>query len=176
MGNEIGKAAGKWIADKLGGEAEVAVLNYPRIPQIINREKGITEGIAEHAPNAKIVATASAATPEEGMKAMETILQAHPNVKEVAAINDSGALGAFQAIKAAGKDGDDVFVGGIDATPEALDNIKQNTIYRATVDIQPFENGKIDLDFMLQLLNGEQVAPVFEPPATLVDSTTLAGK
>ena len=174
MGNEIGQAAGKWIAEKLGGEAEVAVLNYPRIPQIINREKGIKEGIAKHAPNAKVVATASAATPEEGMKAMETILQAHPNVKVVAAINDSGALGAFQAMKAAGKTGEDIFVGGIDATPEALDNIKANTIFRATVDIQPLQNGKTDLDFMLKLLNGEEVPSVFEPPAALVDASKLA--
>ncbi|XID93008.1 sugar ABC transporter substrate-binding protein [Paenibacillaceae bacterium WGS1546] len=174
MGNEIGKAAGQWIADKLDGEAEVAVLNYPRIPQIIDRERGITEGIAEHAPNAKVVATASAATPEEGMKAMESILQAHPNVKVVAAINDSGALGAYQAMRAAGKDGDDVFIGGIDATPEALDNIKQNTIFRASVDIQPLQNGEQDLEFMLKLIAGEEVPSVFEPPATLVDYSMLS--
>jgi ABC-type sugar transport system substrate-binding protein len=174
MGYTEGKAAGAWIKDKLGGNAEVALLNYPRIPQQIERDNGIKDGIKELAPNAKIVATQSAGNPEEGIKAAETILQANPIVKVFACINDGGALGALSAIEAAGKSTDDVFVGGVDATDEALDKIKKGTAFRATVDIDPLGNGKTDVELALKLIKGETVENPFVIKTKLVDASNIA--
>jgi ABC-type sugar transport system substrate-binding protein len=157
MGYTIGVEAGKWIKNKLKGEAEVLVLSYDRIPQIIARKEGIIAGIKEHAPNAKIVATQDANTIQKGMEVAETVLQAFPNIKVVAAVNDAGALGALAAIESAGKSSPELFVGGIDATDEALEKIKQGTTYRATVDIVPYENGKLDVDLIVKLLRGEKM-------------------
>lgn len=157
MGYALGLAAGKYIKESLGGEAEVAILNYPDIPQIIEREEGIEKGILELAPNANIVGTAKAGTPEEGMSATETLLQTFKDINVICAINDAGALGAYNAVEAAGKADGDFFIGGVDAIEQALEKIAEGGIYRATVDTDPYNNGIMDIDLMLKLISGEQV-------------------
>jgi erythritol transport system substrate-binding protein len=54
---------------------------------------------------------------------MQTILQAHPDIKGVICGNDTMALGAAAAIKAANRT--DIIVGGFDGSPDALAAIKQ---------------------------------------------------
>jgi ribose transport system substrate-binding protein len=161
-GMSIGEVAGKWIAEKLNGTAEVAIIDYPELKVIIDRAKGIKDGILKHAPNAKIVANQSANTVEKGMRAMETILQAHPNVKVVAAVNDAGALGVYEVVKAAKKDTPDFFIGGLDATQEALKKIKEGGMYRSTIDIDPSGMGKQIVDTALKVIKD---GPITEPIA-----------
>ena len=157
MGLNAGQIAGQWIADNLGGNAEVAILNYPKIPQLIDRDKGIRDGIAELAPNAKVVADASAATAEEGLASAETILQAHPNVNVFVCINDNGCLGALQAGKAKGKTTKDFAVVGIGGDPAALKEIAAGTSYYGTVDLQSFQDGQLAMQSVNKLLAGETV-------------------
>jgi ribose transport system substrate-binding protein len=157
MGYALGVATGKYIAEKLNGEAEIGMLNYPNLENILERERGIREGIAVNAPNAKVVATATGGTPEAGMSATETMLQANPNIKVIVSINDAGALGALSAVEAAGIKDNNSFIGGIDALDQALSEIKKGGFYKATVDTAPYSNGKYDLDLMIKMLEGEDV-------------------
>jgi ribose transport system substrate-binding protein len=170
MGLNAGQIAGQWIADNLGGNAEVAILNYPKIPQLIDRDKGIRDGIAELAPNAKVVADASAATAEEGLAAAETILQAHPNVNVFVCINDNGCLGALQAGKAKGKTTKDFAVVGIGGDPAALKEIAAGTSYYGTVDLQSFQDGQLVMQSVDKLLAGESV-----PKDQLVTLSKIVG-
>ncbi|MFC4596737.1 sugar ABC transporter substrate-binding protein [Cohnella hongkongensis] len=170
-GMAIGEEAGKWIADKLGGTAEVAIIDYPELKVIIERANGIKDGILKHAPDAKIVANQSANTVEKGMRAMETILQAHPNVKVVAAVNDAGALGVYEVVKAAKKDTPDFFIGGLDATQEALKKIKEDGIYRATIDIAPVGMGRQIVDTAVKVIAD---GPIAEPIAVNMIPVTLS--
>lgn len=174
MGHTIGQGAGRWIREKLGGEAEVAILNYPRIAQIANREKGIRDGIAEFAPKAKVVAVKPSANPEEGKAATIEILKQHPDVKVVVGINDGGALGALAAFEELRKISGDVFIGGIDATPEALDKIRNGTAYRCTVDINPHYSGILDVDFAIKLIKGQIVPNKYSENAKLVSKDNIS--
>ncbi len=151
MGGEI---AGQWIKDHLNGKAEVAILGFPQMQALIDRANGLKKGISSLAPNAKIVAEQPANTPETGMKAVETILQAHPNVKVIACTNDAGALGALQAVKAANKDSSDFCIVGLDATDQALAEIRKNGIYRGTVDIDPLGAGKLTIETCVKVIRG----------------------
>jgi len=145
-----GKNAAKWINEKLGGKAEVAIVAQDNVEAVIKRGNGIEDTIKKLAPNAKIVARQTGDTPELAMKIAETVMQAHPNVKVWQCVNDSGALGVYQAIKAMGKNSADFYVGGADATAEALAKMKEKgSIYRATVDIDPYGTGKKCVDVML---------------------------
>lgn len=168
MGHTIGQGAGKWIRDRMDGKAEVVILNYPRIAQIVKREKGIRDGIAEFAPDAEIVAVASSADPIEGKRVTGEILKKHPNVKVVVGINDGGALGALEAFEEVGKAAGDVFIGGIDATPEAVEQIKRDSVYRATVDINPYYSGMLNVDFAIKLIKGQIVPNQYSENARLV--------
>ncbi|GKX29877.1 sugar ABC transporter substrate-binding protein [Vallitalea longa] len=133
LGKIIGQEAARWINDVHNGECEVAVLDYPQIPVLLERGNGIVDAIKEYAPKAKIVAKTSAINPTEGMAKMETIFQANPEVQVVCCIGGGGAVGANEAIKAAGKLTDKIGVFAADATEQEMEAIKNNEANRMSV-------------------------------------------
>ena len=135
LGYVIGEQAAKWINEKLGGKAEVAILNYPQLPILLERGNGIKEAITKLAPNAKIVAETSAINPAEGISKMETIFQSNPNVKVVGCIGAGGSVGANEAAKAANKITDDFGIFAADATQPELKAMKNNEGVRMSVRI-----------------------------------------
>lgn len=174
-GRVIGEAAGKWIAENMDGKADVLILDYPEIESIIARGDGMVEGLLEYAPDANIAARISANNPDKGMAAMESALAANPNISVCIGVNDAGALGAYEAMMATGKaDPAKMYFGGLDATQEALDAIKEGGIYKATVDIQPFESGKLFVDTAVSLIEGGSVEEEIVIPMKLVDASNIA--
>ncbi|WPJ97411.1 sugar ABC transporter substrate-binding protein [Coraliomargarita algicola] len=135
LGYTIGEHAAKWINEKLGGSAEVAILNYPQLPILLERGNGIRDAIVKLAPNAKIVAESSAIDTKEGIAKMETIFQSNPNVKVVCSIGGGGSVGANESAKAAGKITDDFGIFAADATQPELSAMKNNEGIRMTVTV-----------------------------------------
>ena len=62
----------------------------------------------------------------KAMEVLETIMQAHPNIDAVFCGNDAMALGAYQALQAAGKTKVKVF--GFDGASEVIEKIKEGKI------------------------------------------------
>lgn len=172
-GREIGTVAGQYIAGFMNGEAEVGVLIYPELAAVIARGEGIKEGILAAAPNAKIVAEQSAATPENGARAAETILQSHPNVRVIVGINDAGVLGAYEAIAGMGVPTEEFALFGLDATEEALAKIKEGGMYKATVDIDPYGTGKLVIDTALQVIKDGPIQEMINIPMIPVTAETV---
>lgn len=172
-GFAIGEEAGKWIKENLDGKAKVAIFDYPELESIIDRGNGIEEGILSVAPDAEIVARQSANSTEKGMANMENILQANPDVEVVACVNDAGALGAYEAMMAAGKESDRVFIGGLDAISEALNKINEGGIFRATVDIQPYETGKLFVDTLLEVKESGPIEDTIVIPMKVVNASNI---
>ncbi|MDR1249863.1 MAG: sugar ABC transporter substrate-binding protein [Treponema sp.] len=133
LGQIIGQEAAKWINEKLGGSAEVGILDYPQLEILLERGNGIVDAIRKNAPNAKIVAQSSAINPTEGMAKTETFLQAHPNMKVIACIGGGGAVGANESIKSSGKLDSDFGIFAADATPEELAAMANNEAIRMSV-------------------------------------------
>ena len=147
-----GKMAGEWMKANSSGTVEVAIIDFPELKPIIDRANGLEDGMKEIYPTIKVVAHQSASTPETGMKAAETILQAHPNVKVIVAINDAGALGAYEVVKSMGKNKPDFYIGGLDATAEAISKMKENGAFRGTVDIDPYATGGLCVETAQKIL------------------------
>lgn len=158
-----GKNAAKWINEKLGGKAEVAIVAQDNVEAVILRGNGIEDTIKKLAPNAKIVARQTGDTPEQAMKIAETVMQAHPNVKVWQCVNDSAALGVYQAIKAMGKNTADFYIGGADATSEALAKMNEKgSVFRSTSDIDPYGTGRKCVDVMLDYVrNGSKNQTIY---------------
>lgn len=135
LGYTIGTHAAKWINEKLDGNAEVAILNYPQLPILLERGNGIRDAITELAPKAKIVAESSAIDTKEGIEKMETIFQSNPNVKVVCSIGGGGSVGANEAAKAANKITSDFGIFAADATQPELSAMKNNEGVRMTVTV-----------------------------------------
>jgi ribose transport system substrate-binding protein len=157
-----GELAAEWINEKFVGEksVEVALLISPNVTQLIEREKGLREGILKNAPNAVIVAEQAGNDVSLGANAAETILTNHPNVKVIAAVNDAGALGALEIVNQKNEiDKTNFYIGGLDATTEALEKMElKDSVYRATVDISPIQFGKDCLDAGVKLAKEGQSA------------------
>ena len=97
------------------------------------RSKGYHDVIDEY-PDMKMVSRQSANwDQQQAFQKMELILQANPNIKGVISGNDTMAMGAEAALKAAGRA--DVIVVGFDGSNDVRDSIKQGGI-KATV-LQP---------------------------------------
>ncbi len=132
-GYMIGTTAAEWINEKLGGKAEVAVINWPQLEILLERENGIKDALAKLAPGAEIVASAPALTPSEGMTVTETMLQAHPGIQVVCSIGGGGAAGANEAFKAAGMLDDKIGVFASDATDPELAAMAKNEACRSSI-------------------------------------------
>lgn len=171
MGGEI---AGKYIAENMDGKAEVAVLTFSQIPAVLNRSKGLIEGIQKHAPNVKVVAEVDANDRESGMTAAENILQANPNVNIVVGVSDDAVLGAYEAFVAANRTGDDVCLVGLDAVEEALQKVNDNTIFRGTVDIAPFESGKNIIETAKKVVEEGSIEDMIKFPMTPVTKENVS--
>ena len=97
------------------------------------RSKGYHDVLDQY-PNMKMVAQQSANWDQnEAFSKMESILQAHPEVNGVIAGNDTMAMGAIAALKAAGRK--DVIVTGFDGSNDVRDAVLAGTA-KATV-LQP---------------------------------------
>ncbi|TMV79130.1 D-ribose ABC transporter substrate-binding protein [Thioclava sp. BHET1] len=97
------------------------------------RSSGYHDVIDQY-PDMEMVAQQSANWSQtEAYEKMETILQAHPDIKGVISGNDTMAMGAWAALKAAGRT--DVILVGFDGSNDVRDSIKAGGI-KATV-LQP---------------------------------------
>lgn len=170
MGYCNGSAAGKWLAERYGEGAEIeyAILTQRSLEQTIGRENGITAGITEYCPNAQCVMTVDANTTDMGITAAENILTAHPNVVCICGINDSGALGAYETCKDQGKKAEDFYIGGNDGTDQALELIKEGTIFKGSVDLNPKGTGEMMIDYALTLCNGGTIPKDYMVPVQAI--------
>ncbi|MCG0238288.1 MAG: ribose ABC transporter substrate-binding protein RbsB [Firmicutes bacterium] len=155
-----GKMAGELIVQLLGGKGKVIELEgIPGTSAARDRGKGFHEAV-DPVEGIEVVAKQPADFDRaKGMQVMENLLQAHPDVDAVFAHNDEMALGAIEALKAAGKTG--VIVVGFDATEDARKAVEAGEM-AATVAQKPAEMGKIAVETALKVLKGEQV-PEFIP-------------
>ncbi|MEJ2189553.1 MAG: substrate-binding domain-containing protein, partial [Acidobacteriota bacterium] len=119
---EGGAVAGRYLADTLGGEGNVAIIEGISGHETADRRRlGFLRGISEH-PDIRVVASQTANWERAlGYNVAENMLQAHPDIDAIFAANDEMALGAVEAIDAA-QHLDAVKVIGFDAIPDAISN------------------------------------------------------
>ncbi len=154
-----GVEAGKFIKEKLGGSAKFALLAADCTPFVIPRTDGIRDGILSQAPNAKCVGRHDAFQTDKGMAVTESLLQAHPDLAVIGCLNDDGALGAYEAMAAAGKNPDTVCITGTDGIAQALAKIKEGSMLRASVSMAPYESGKKEMDILYKMIKNENCEP-----------------
>ncbi|WP_342469607.1 ribose ABC transporter substrate-binding protein RbsB [Ureibacillus sp. FSL K6-3587] len=149
---EGGKLAGEYLLELVGEGAKVAMLEgVPGSSAARDRGEGflkVVEGKVDLVSSQPANFNRS-----EGLSVMENMLQAHPDIEAVFAQNDEMALGALEAISAAGKE---IVVIGFDATDDALKKIDEGKM-AASVAQKPEEIGKTAIETAVKYLNGEKV-------------------
>lgn len=122
----------------------------------VTRSKSFHQVIDQYPDMVSVAKQDAKGTLIDGKRIMDSILQAHPDVKGVICGNGPVALGAIAALKAANRN--DVVVVGIDGSNDERDAVKAGTL-QATVMLQAqaiAAQGVTDLDNYLQ--KGEKPA------------------
>jgi inositol transport system substrate-binding protein len=108
-----------------------------------------------------------------GMDLMTNWLTSGMQPKAIFANNDEMALGAIQALKASGVSMDDVVIGGVDATKDALAALKAGDL-----DVTVFQNARGQgvgaIDTVLKIARGERFEQKTFIPFELVTKENLA--
>ena len=153
----IGRAAGRWIRETLGGEGKIVELKglMTSTPGQ-DRNRGFLEGLAlDLNPGLDLVFTGEMQWLEpNARREMESALATNPRIDAVYAHNDPGAHGAWLAARAAGREEEMLFV-GIDALPHEGRQYVQQGILDATF-LYPTGGGEA-IDLALSILRGEEV-------------------
>lgn len=135
-----GKMAGDFILEKLGKKGKVVELEgIPGSSAARERGEGFHKAIDAESGIKVVAKQAADFDRAKGLTVMENILQSNKDIQAVFAHNDEMALGAVQAIEAAGLK--DVIVVGFDATDDAVKAVNDGKM-AATIAQKPTEIGK----------------------------------
>lgn len=150
-----GQMAGDYILEAIGGKGNIVELQGTAGTSAA-RDRG--EGFHK-AVDGKDGVKVAASQPADfdrakGLSVMENILQSNSDVQAVFAHNDEMALGALQAIEAAGKK--DIIVVGFDATDDAVNAVNAGTL-AATVAQKPEMIGQQSIETAIKVAAGDQV-------------------
>lgn len=153
---EGGKLAGEYAITITSGNARVGILEgIPGHETGDSRLRGFRDAV-KTAPGVTIVASQPANWErDQGFNVFQNMLQAHPDIDTVFAASDLMALGAIEAIAAAGKTGK-IRVIGFDALDDAKTAIAAGTM-EASVAQFPYEMGKAAVESAAKVLNGEKL-------------------
>ncbi len=166
---ETGEVIAEQIAQKLGGKGNVIILEGPPgAANAIERLNGINDTFAKY-PDIKIVASQTANFKRtEGMQVTENLIQKYTDVNAIIGMNDESALGAVQALKAAGMS--NVLVGGFDGSADATAAVESGDLF-VTYNTDPYGSGFIACAYAVQYLNDGST-----PPSTFVPFPSAADK
>jgi ribose transport system substrate-binding protein len=167
-----GRLGGEYLCANLAAGTPVAIITgQETAASIVERVQGAQEAL--DACGLEVVAKINGEHSREGgLRAMEDILTSNPDVQGVFCINDNEALGAIEALKAAGKN-DDVLLVGFDAIPDAVTAIAAGDL-EATVAQAPANMGRFGVAWGLNYLLGLPVAPLTDTGTTLVTADNAA--
>jgi fructose transport system substrate-binding protein len=176
---KAGMLIGQWAAGTLGDKAKDASIvfldlatNQPTVDYL--RDQGFMQGfgIDVKDPNkygdeddARICThEISQGDQEKGRTAMENALQKCPNVNVVYTINEPAAAGAYEALKAVGKDDGSVLIVSIDGGCPGVKNVEAGVI-GATSQQYPLKMASMALD---AIVSGK--LPEIDPKAGFLDT------
>lgn len=170
-----------YVVDRLNGEGRVVMFTFPPYPPVQKRGV-IAEAIFGNTPDIEIVDNVVPDVTDGGIAdsraRMEAILAANPDAGSIDAVWaawDQPALGALQAIEAAGREGEGIVIVGIDANPQAREAIAEGGNFEASVAQDFVGIGSTTADLVERYLNGETLTQTtVYVPTTLITRQNAA--
>jgi len=152
-----------YVADRIGGKGNVVMFVFDAFPPVQARGV-VASAVFGNYPDIKIIDKVTPDVSDGGIAdsraKMEAILTANPAPGSISAVWagwDQPALGALQAIEAAGRDKEGIVITGIDANPQARDEIAKGGDFEASV-AQDFRGiGAATADAVAQVLAGQTI-------------------
>jgi ribose transport system substrate-binding protein len=162
-----GRIAGAFIAELLKGKGTVAVLEgIPGHETGDARLRGFRESMQANSGLSVVASQTANWERDQAFNVMQNMLQAHADIGAVFACNDVMALGAVEAIAAAGRTAS-IRVVGFDAQDDARKAVTEQRM-AGTIAQNPREMGRLAMLTAARLLKGEAVAAEQPVPIALI--------
>jgi len=158
LGAQTGKAAVKYINEKLGGKANIAIIDFrDQVPEQSGARTGGFKKEVTALPGVKIVTEQSAHETDKAQKLATDILTAHPEVDVIFGANEGGTSGAVLAVldsKKAGKKNVAVF--GTDVSEQLISYLlSPDDVLKSITAQKPYDMGVMSVDIALKALKKE---------------------
>jgi len=164
---QAGIMQAEWIADKLGGKGNVVIMNGDLAQEAAQKRTEGEKQVFAKFPDIHIIKEDTASWDRaQGLALMENWLSTGDQIDAVASNNDEMALGALQAIEAAGLLGK-ILVGGVDASPDALAEMDKGRL-NVTVFQNAKGQGEGGIQAAIALARGEKIEQITWVPFELV--------
>lgn len=169
-----------YVANRIGGAGNVVMFVFDPFPPVQVRG-AIADAVFANHPDITVLDRVTPDVADGGIAdsraKMEAILAANPEPGSIAAVWaawDQPALGALQAIEAAGRQGEGIVITGIDANPQAREAIAAGGNFEASV-AQDFDGiGRTTADTVARLIAGETlVQRVIYVPTKLITAANV---
>jgi len=170
-----------YVANRIGGAGKVVMFTFDPFPPVQVRG-AIADAVFGNFPDIEVIDRITPDVSDGGIAdsraRMEALLAANPEPGSISAVWaawDQPALGALQAIEAAGRQAEGIVITGIDANPQAREAIAAGGNFEASV-AQDFAGiGSTTADTVARLLAGEElVQKVIYVPTVLITSANVA--
>ena len=162
-GYEMAADTAAYVVNRIGGKGGVVMFVFDAFPPVQVRGV-IADTIFKNNPDIKVIDRVTPDVQDGGIAdaraKMEAILAAHPQKGSIAAVWaawDQPALGALQAIEAAGRANEGIVITGMDANPQAREAIAKGGNFEASMS-QDFKGiGRTVADAVKRQLAGEKI-------------------
>ena len=169
-----------YVTNRINGKGNIVMFVFDAFPPV--QQRGIiADAIFKNSPDIKVLDRVTPDVKDGGIAdsraKMEAILAANPDKGSISAVWaawDQPALGALQAIEAAGRGGEGIVITGIDANPEARAAIGKGSNFEASM-AQDFKGiGGAVADAVKRQIAGEKiVASVIYVPTRLITAANV---
>jgi ribose transport system substrate-binding protein len=162
-GYEMAATTASYVVNRIGGKGGVVEFVFDAFPPVEVRGV-IADTIFKNNPDIKVIDRVTPDVQDGGIAdsraKMEAILAANPKKGSIAAVWaawDQPALGALQAIEAAGRTDEGIVVVGMDANPQAREAIAKGGNFEASM-AQDFKGiGRTVAETVKKQLAGEKI-------------------
>jgi ribose transport system substrate-binding protein len=168
---DMGVQGAHYIADKIGKEGTVVVLEVPTAGSVSElRKAGFLDTLEKIGADYELHTYATQFTREAGLNDMSDILVRHDHIDAVYSMDDETSIGVLKAIEEAGRKDIKVVTGGggmqeyFEMMPKNKDIWIQSALYSPAMV-------KDAVDVAVKVLEGEEVPQETIIPTTIVDRT-----
>jgi ribose transport system substrate-binding protein len=168
---EIGYREARYLFEKLGDNGKIVVIEGTAGAST-NRERlrGYKRALAEHLGIELLGSVIGNYQQADAKRGMDAFLMDHPQIDAVLSANDSMALGALEALKAADRS---AIVIGINGILPAVKQIESGAMI-ASVDFNMFKIGCAAARAAVRHINRESLPGKIILPAEIIDKTNYA--
>lgn len=152
---QAGQIACEHLAEQLGGQGEVVIINGPPISSIIDRVEGCKDAFSNHDGITVLSDNQDGrASRDGGFEVMQGLLTRFSHIDAVFGANDPTAIGADLAARQLNRD--EMIIAGVDGSPDLVAALRQEgTRIVASSSQDPYGMAARAAELAIGILNGQ---------------------